>query len=416
MYKLLTLISVFLNFQFILFSQGKIGFDEIPSGDVTLINDSVIFSYINNLEIKSERSLYFQVASIFNEVVDSAAIIVKADTWNFKTSTDSFGIFSIPLSDLSDKNSLEIKIFHKDYKDFDTTVVLKKIIPPSFQKIYIYPKYKILVRGRVVTGNFPVEDVDVEIKHNDEIYHTKTLGCFYDNEDYWNCLYNGMFKQDISTENPNDSLVFNFSKQGFRPLEYNLKVSDYDGDIIKFKMKFADSLPFVPKNDISLKIAIPMWWEPSWFIGLSYYRLIPVFGMKRLSVGAEGVMVVSKETVELNTLPGLNESEVDSTYISGFIGPSLMLWLTKSNIRNFSTYIGNTFGFSVSDGKFSPQPFIGTRFFLDLNKAISFEFRYLTYNQNIVEYSFNSFGNAYREESDKKKEKFIFNVGIQIVF
>lgn len=397
-------------------SQEQTGFGKSPDLR-SYLDDSVIYSYINQLNSLYEESQYYQVVSIFYEVVDSARVILNSDDWNHQTYTDSLGIFHIPLSKVSNKSLANMKIFHKDYKGYDTTITIKKNISPFFQRLFIHPKHKILIRGRIVKGYLPIEDMNVIIEYNDTVYRTKTLGCYNDEGNYWNCLYNGMFKQDITIDDPDDSLFILVKKQGFKPLRHELRIAEYNGDILNFKVKYTDSLPFIPKHDACLKIAVPLPWEPSWFIGLSYHKTIKINKFNRLSVGAEGILLMAEETINVqNELPGTVQTDVDSVYITGFIGPSVRLSLTNPKKRYFSTYIGNTFSLSINKWEFVPQPYIGTKFYLDLNKAIHIECRYIRYTQDNIEYDFNAFGNASRNIKSVMHDKLIFNAGIQIVF
>ena len=56
----------------------------------------------------------------------------------------------------------------------------------------------------------PLEGVDVEIRHGMEKYTMQTKGCYYDKDNYWNCLYDGMFKMELTTTDPGDSIFISF--------------------------------------------------------------------------------------------------------------------------------------------------------------------------------------------------------------
>ena len=74
------------------------------------------------------------------------------------------------------------------------------------------------------------------------------------------------------------------------------------------------------------------------------------------------------------------------------------------------------FSFKFNDAEFVYQPFAGVRFFLDMNKSISIDIRYLTYHFDAKRYSFNYLGNADSYDINKSDERLIINLGLQICF
>ena len=180
-------------------------------------------------------------------------------------------------------------------------------------------------------------------------------------------------------------------------------------------MKYADSIPDMPFNTFSLKLAYPFGRESGWFLGLSYYRLFKTGNFKRLAAGIDIDVLTLRETVKQNTFSGL-ETSFDTTYINGMAGPSLLFYLTKPNLRRFNTYIGSTFALTFSSAEFVYQPFAGVRFFIDMNKSISFDIRYLAYHFEAKGYRFNYLGNADSYIIKKTDERLILNLGLQICF
>lgn len=389
------------------------GIGNNPDQDLNIDNN-----YIYNFQDSVVK--YFisgQVLNIFNEPVDSVKVITSID--EFKDSAysnyDGFYKLNLPSFEKPRGRSMNLEFHKNDYKYFDTTFfyVPKKDFGPI--KVKLVPKYKILLKGRIFVANIPLEDVDVTVIHNEDIDKVRTLNCYYDKENYWNCLYLGMFKSEIVTENPEDTVYLKFSKEGYKSQEHKLKFSDYSGELIRYRMVYADTVPYLPDKNIGLKIAWPVTSNADWYLGLSCYRLAGIGNFKRLAVGADVSMVTSGQIVEYETLPGI-EKDFDSTYVTGFAGPSALLYLTKPYLRRFSTYIGCTFAFAFNNGEISYQPIAGTRFFLDMNKSISIEFRYLSYNFDKKKYRFNYLGQAESYYANKLDERLILNFGLQISF
>jgi hypothetical protein len=224
-----------------------------------------------------------------------------------------------------------------------------------------------------------------------------------------------MFKSEIVAENPDDTIIMEFSKLGYKSQKHKLLFADYTGELAKYRMKYADTIPNLPDNNLGLKIAWPIGKESGWFLGLSYYRLLGIYNFKRIATGLDVSIVTSNQSVEHETLPG-NQESFDSTYINGFAGPSVLLYLTKPYIRRFSTYVGCTFAFTFGSGEFTCQPLAGTRYFLDMNKSVSFDLRYLSYRLDVKRFNFNYLGQAENYFTSKLDERFIFNIGLQICF
>ena len=274
-----------------------------------------------------------QILNIFNEPVDNVLIIVSLPGYKDSLYCDYNGLFRIytPNEKNYSGQKINIMFISRDYRLYDTTFIYSVTDKPALMKVKLIPKYKILVKGRIMAGNSAIEGVDVIISHNDNIYRLKTKGCYYDDEDYWNCLYEGMFKYEIVTENPNDTVFLHFSKSGFKPREHKFGFADYSGELIKYKMNYADSIPGLPHNAFKLKLAYPLSSESGWFLGLSYYRLLKIGNFRRLAAGIDISVLTLKETIKQNTFSGL-EISYDTTYIHGMGGPSLLFFITNSNL------------------------------------------------------------------------------------
>jgi hypothetical protein len=354
------------------------------------------------------------ISSIFHESIDSAKIIIKVDNKKTDSVYSHNGLYSL-ISGIKG-SILDVHISHPDYHPFDTSLLINnsKIMIVSCS---LEPKYKISLRGRVFAGNMPMEGVNVKIKHENETFMLKTRGCYYDKENYWNCLYAGMFKVDITTDNPDDSVQIYLTQEGMKPVYYGMVINEYRGEIMELKMRYEPSLPDVPLNCINLKLAFPfISTQSDWFVSLSYYRLINGTKLRRLAYGAEGNLYVSNISVRHNTFPGLKQAIADSSYLDGFIGPSVLFWIICPEKRYFSSYTGLTCAFHMGNPEITFEPFIGTRIFLDMNKALSLELRYSEFHTDIIHYTFNPFGNAQHYTLTEKLDKLHACLGIQIAF
>ncbi len=357
-----------------------------------------------------------QVSSIFHEIVDDAVIYIHIENQYLDSVRTNNGLFYLPIP-LSDREQLiDISILHPDFHPYDTSFVTTLNKPVTLNMIMV-PKHKILLRGRVFAGNLPIEGADVEIISENNTYHVQTLGCFYDQEGYWNCLFDGMFKKELTANDPSDSIKMIFTSKGMKPLHAGMIVNEYNGEVMQIKMKYTSKLPEMPSNNLNLKLAFPFTTsDHDWFVDISYYRALNKTNLKRIALGVDGNMYVSTISVSYPTLPGLEPAASDSSYITGFVGPSVLFWILSPDRRRFSTYTGCTFSIQLNDPQFVLQPFIGTRYFLDINKALSFEFRYAEYDRYVTHYEFNPYGNASRYSVSEHFVKFHFNLGIQIVF
>jgi hypothetical protein len=363
-----------------------------------------------------------RVTNIHNQSLDSVKIIVTGTslTEGFVIRDGEFKLL-IPVS-LAD-HEITLDFSKNGFRDHSITHTIPTDYRLKDLHVRLYPGYRILLKGRTRVGNMPLEDVNVTIKHGDKVYNQKTLGCFYDEEEYWNCLYLGMFKADITTQDPGDSIKLFFSKAGYEPVLKAMKFSEYSGDQIDVKLSYADRVPEFPQHNLNLKLSPPL--KPlhigsdynGWFLGLSYYyHLSSATFWRRVAVGLEVSMTTSEYTDEFILLPGEETARKDSFYIDAFGGPSVKFWFIEPEKRKFGSYVGNTLAWSFINGSLVNQPFIGTRYFLDLSKSISLEVRYLSHQIEVTEYQGNMTGAAIQETKQALDEKIMINLGIQVIF
>jgi hypothetical protein len=203
-----------------------------------------------------------------------------------------------------------------------------------------------------------------------------------------------------------------------KPLKLGMTIGDYSGEIMDLKMKYASKLTRYYLNDINLNFGFPYTTGlGDWFAGLSYYRIAKISNFQRIALGLEANLIVSKITTEVqNTVPGLNLAKADTTYISYYIGPSALLWILSPDRRYFATYAGCAVAYEFNQNEIGFQPFLGTRVLLDFNKALKIELRYVSYDLDVVNYSFNLKGNAYRKLTNNEFHEFMVNIGFQVLF
>lgn len=382
-----------------------------------ILTKQLLSSYQDSLiKNKGQFILVGGIMSIFRAPILDANIHCTIDGIKYQTLSDSKGRYFFSGNATGKATLIDLTITHPEYHTLDTSFILEaseKGIVPIFS---INPKFKILLRGRVYAQNVPLEDVSVTIAHQSDTFNVQTLGCYYDDEDFWNCLYHGMFKQDIIANDPNDSIYIYMERDGFEPYSTALKFADYKGNMMKVKMKYNHMLPEFPTNNISLKLAFPFMADGNWFVNLGYQRILDISGFKRLGIGIESTVMVSNISVDVPTFPGLDHSVADSSYPIGFIGPQATLWITDPMRRSFSFYTGGNINILFNTGKLAPQAFLGARFFVDINKAISIEARYVSYDIDVVHYTFDPLGNAQAYEKSKHNEQILFNAGLHVTF
>lgn len=394
-------------------STGFILSDSIPMQQV--LTDAELNRYIEQNSAMGEGIVMGgSITSIFREVIDSAVLNIYANGAAIQTLLCNKGLFI--LSPVEAGSLIDIRVLHPEFHVFDTSFIAANTNPIVLQ-FQLVPKYKILVRGRVFSGNLPLGGTDVKVSYREKEYNLLTRSCYYDEESYLNCLYNGMFKVDLIAENPEDSIHFILTKSGMKPLEFGMRFKDYTGEIMKLKMRYDKTLPSLPLNEVSLKLSFPfLSSDEDWFVDISYYRLINGTNLRRFALGLDANMFITNVTTEIETLDGLETSGYDSSYVSATIGPSVLFWFIPPEKRKFGSYAGCSFTWNIGRPEIVFQPFIGTRYFLDQNKAFSLEFRYAELQDDVVHYEFNYYGNAYRSSATQAFKKFHLNLGIQVVF
>jgi hypothetical protein len=137
-----------------------------------------------------------------------------------------------------------------------------------------------------------------------------------------------------------------------------------------------------------------------------------------LFAGIETNLIVHRERDNIEVFEGISNTTAISTYnFTGMAGPTLRFLITDPKRRYFSTYVGATEYISFDNGEPVFQPILGTRYFIDLNKSVSIEARYLEYTIKKDEYVFNPYGDAIKSgQRDKTLGKTIISLGLQIVF
>ena len=410
---------------FAIFSIGYSQVDEIwLESDTENFGDSTathfytpeeVAEYINSIPRKPNQIIIGgYTSSIFHESADSVKIVVKVDNIITDSIYTQDGLFSIFLP--AKGNLIDISLFHPDFHEEDTTILFP-VEPKTILYLTLQPKYKILLRGRVYAGNMPLEGVNVEINHAGKLYNLITRGCYYDRDGYWNCLFDGMFKLNLTTENPEDSVLIKLTKEGMKTYYKGMTINEYSGEIMNIRMRYESDLPVVPMNCFNFKLSFPLLSiDDDWFVGFSYYRLVNTQFLRRLAYGIDANMYITTVSVTHNTFRGLEPSVVDSSYINAFAGPSILFWLIPPEKRTFSTYMGSTLAFNFQNPSWIFQPFIGTRLFLDMNKALSIEIRYCEYKADVIHYIFNPYGSAFHYKVESTFQKLNINLGIQIVF
>jgi hypothetical protein len=354
------------------------------------------------------------ISNIFHESVDSVKIVIRIDGGITDSLIADNGLFCISIP--AKGSLIDLSLSHPDYHEKDTTILFVGA-DTIVMFLFLEPKYKILLRGRVYAGNMPLEGVDVTIQHASNLYNLVTKGCFYDKERYWNCLFDGMFKLNLTTEDPTDSIYITLTRKGMRPYKTGMIFSEYTGEIMDLKMKYESILPNVSYNSVNFKLSLPVLsLDDDWFVSFSYYRLLNNNRLRRIAYGIEANTYITTVSVTHNTFRGLEPSRSDSSYIDAFVGPSVLFWFIAPEKRFFSTYGGCTFSYNINKPALVFQPFVGSRLFIDLNKAISLELRYCEYKTDIVHYSFNPYGRASRYTVEDTFDKLNANLGIQIVF
>jgi hypothetical protein len=325
--------------------------------------------------------------------------------------TDYLGRFFIPSPVKPEQ--VEIIVNNVDYYKYDSIFVIaenkSQILP-----VLLKNKYKILLRGRVYAGNLPIAGVDVQIQHKLNKFSTSTLGCYTDDENYWNCLYLGMFKQALVFENPDDTITITLKKDGYRTESFMSEVSNYDRNIMPFKLRYSSNLFCFPKHNIGLKFGVTF--QNAWSVGLSYIYQLRIGNFNRLGFGLDGAMLISTIPTEHSTFENLPLTEAQTNYAFGMISPLINISITEPTNRILNIYGGLALPFMFPQRKIALHPYLAGKLYLDLNKAIFCELKYINYSLNVSEYIFNPYGNADDIKNEAEYKKLLVSMGLLVSF
>lgn len=382
-----------------------------------------MLSYYDSLTTQLKKKLLTGYTfSVYNEIVSNQTVKYSFDGQHFyNVTSDQFGRFYI-IPESSEYR--QIHFIYSENREYHTIDTIYNIRTGNFDPLILWlqPRYKILLRGRALTGKLPLEGVNVDIIHLSDTFRTKTLDCFTDDEEYWNCLYKGMFKQEIIFDNPADTIKIKLTRSGYTNYTGMITCADYDGRIIPVKMKYSKLLPKLYKHHISLKIGPPVF--KNWMVAVNYNYLFQIRNFNRVSAGFDAGMILTDRSTKIPTFPDQQSAtdssyiftSFDTTYVSTFVDANAMIWITNPLKRKFSLFTGISVPLIFPQNKIYLHPFIGGRYYLDLNKAFIVEARYLNYDLEVKDYYFNSFGNAESGTINISVKKLYFNIGLQICF
>lgn len=417
--------SVALNHSF---SQETTGFVsvELDNKQILAIPDSNrMTQYADSLKLAVGKDIwvgytYTEYSEGIPEVDTGISMLYSVNNGDFKKLTsDKRGKFYIA-NTYQNTDSLRIKVQDKNYFNFDTTISLT--VPSAYFAIPVIPRLKLEIRGKVFIGSLPAEGVEVTIIHQNDSTKLTTRGCFTDSEDYWNCLYLGMYRHSLAFENPNDTVELLFNKAGFITSKKALRITDFDGQLYETKMIYANELLKFPTHNVSLKYSPPLF--NKWQVTFDYTYMPKFKTFRRLGIGLEGAILVTNASSDVINFPGtdkladsLKSSGVfDTTYNTFLITPHLTLWLTKPEKRKFSLYTGVKFPYTIPPHKIFIHPFIGSRFYLDINKALLLECSYASYDINMVDLTYQANGGHLRSSHTKRINGIMVSIGLQVSF
>ena len=403
---------IFSFFSVLVYSQiPETGFANVVDSDVKTFNNIQFNQVADSILSAKDNMLVLGLKSQYRDFIDSAE--VKIDNYPCEYSANGLYLIGLPANNTG--RNIKVRINHPDYYPLDT-LLSQTAIKNSRVILELKPKYKITLRGRVYTANTPLENVNVDILYSSDTIKLKTLDCFYDAEDFWNCLYHGMFKQDIVLENTKDSIKIVLHKPGYTTQYYYIKLNEYNGQVINFRLNFDSYLPRVYRHNLSLKLTIPIISESNWFAGFSYLYTLKLNKFNRLALGAEGAIFVKDYKYSYETFTGAENAEADTSYLLGFAGPTAVFWITNPQLRKFSLYAGASYSYFFNNSSMNFQPFVGGRMFIDLNKAISFDIRYMNFDYDVLNYNFNPYGKLESYIKTESYEKILISIGLHIGF
>lgn len=389
------------------------GFEQNELKAIYHAPDSVSMKiYFDSLkQVFADELLTGYAVSILHEQVAFKNIEFSINNKPFSnTTTDSIGRFYMVSE--SEITQLRIKFTDPEYHVFDSTYSIdrtKRIIA-----VPLSPKYKIMLRGRVFAGNIPVDGVKVKIKHKALTFNLSTLNCYTDDENYWNCLYLGMFKQAVHFEDPADSIKIEIINPGFKNKTIALVAGEYDGAVMPIKLKYENKLLRFPKHNATIKFGYTF--SKTWAVGLQYMYQLQLGGFNRLGLGVEGSMLTNSVTTTHTTFDNLPEAKAETFYTIGMIGPLVNVAITDPTNRYLNLHAGVVASILVPKAEISIQPYITGKFYLDINKALIWEVRYLEYSIDQYEYTFNQYGNSSKTKVNQNYSKVLFSLGLLVSF
>lgn len=329
---------------------------------------------------------------------------------NVKITPDSLGRFFI--RHRSEITQVRLTIAQLDYHLLDTIIALSP--NPKPLTIHLIPKYKVVIKGRIYSGNLPLEDVSVKIQHNSQTFSLKTLGCYTDSENYWNCLYNGMYKQAVGFENPNDTVHITFTKKGYRNHKLSMAIGEYDGDIIPTKLRYEKHLAIYPKHNIGINFGLSF--NQAFAVNLQYTYQLQMGNFNRLAIGLDGSLINQKVEDELPTFEGLSPTQATSYYNIACIGPVLDMSLTKPTNRYLNIHAGLVGAVFIPNQQFSLQPYLFGKVYIDINKAFVWQVKYMNYTIDQTAYQFNAYGKAFESAYEEQYSDIFCSVGLTVSF
>jgi hypothetical protein len=415
-------------FAFVFFFQVAVSQEDTETGfsdsgkdnHVILPTDQQMKIFYDSLyHVHKKKLLVGYTLSIYNEIVTDKTIRYSFDDGpEHEISCDSLGRFYIIPKD---KNVMRLKITCEsdDFHPVDTAFSWKSVSDLPLI-CWLRPRYKIILRGRAIVGSLPMENVNVEITHLADTFSTQTQECYTDDGGYWNCLYHGMFKQEIIFDDPDDSVQIRLSREGLKPIKKSLICGNYDGKVLPLKMRYTDFLPELYQHQIGFRFTPPIF--DTWMVSVFYHHLFNINGFNRLGADIEGGMFLRSLTEDLPRKPGNNDTvdveliKADTVYVTGYISPNIVFWFTNPQNRKFSFYGGVSFPFIFPQKQFTVQPYLGSQFYLDLNKALFLEIKYLNYEHEIIKYTIDQNLVIEKYKQDESVSKIYFDVGIKISF
>ncbi len=326
--------------------------------------------------------------------------------------TDKNGRFFIPL--ISGSKNIRFKVILPKYHPFDTLFT----IPPDEKSgfpVFITAKNRILLRGRVYVSNMPEPETNIIITHGKEVFTTQTSGCYTDAENYWNCLYLGMFRQEIIFDDPTDTITIKFEKDGYQSMESQLQIKDYSGSVDTYKLKYARNLKKFPHNNIALGLGHTF--SNTWNVELSYLYMLTLGDFDRLGIGIDANFILDKLQSEYSAIENMPDASTETFYPTFLLGPMINLSLTAPSKRYFNTYTGVATYYNFNQHNLSLQPYLASKFYVDINKALFVKINYLlNYTLSVKQYEFNNFGSAYESESKESFKRLLLNIGLLVSF